>query len=244
MKLNLSVNYNYSESDFKLPVTDTLGNEIGTETVSSIQRGYGLNGMIVKSAGRHWGVGTKLSASYSSFSNQALNARIAPALEYDIFPYNQSTRQLLTLHYEIGLSRLNYLTQTLYGRFNQTLFDETATVSTSVKETWGSVNVSLEAANYLYDFRKNHLSLFGGANLNVYRGLSISFSGNVSLQHDQLALPLSSATAQEILLQQHQLASSFSYFTFFGFSFNFGSIFNNVVNPRFGGSSGGMMIMM
>ncbi|HWZ27511.1 MAG TPA: hypothetical protein VNX15_03065 [Gemmatimonadales bacterium] len=243
-KINLSVNYNYNESDFKLPVDDTLGNEIGTETVSSFTRGYGANAMIVRSVGRHWGIGAVGSVNNSTFSNQRLWTRVAPALEYDFFPYSQSTRQLITLHYELGASWFDYYVETLYGKTRQRLFDQTLTLSATAKETWGTVNASLQGQTYLYDLRKNHLTFFGGTSLNLYRGLSISVQGSVSLQHDQLSIPLAGATPQEILLQQHQLASSFSYFTFFGFSFNFGSIFNNIVNPRFGSSSGGMMIMM
>lgn len=244
-KLNLSVNYNYSETDFKLPVYDTLGAQTGTETVSSFSRGYGANALFVRTVGRHWGVGVVGSLSNSTFSNQRQWVRAAPALEYDFFPYSQSTRQLVTLHYEIGGSRFDYYQETLFGKTRQTLFDQSLTLSASVKQPWGSVNASVQGANYLYDFRKNHLTFFGGTSLNVYRGLSFQLQGNVSLQHDQLSIPQSGATAQEILLQQHQLASSFSYFAFFGLSFNFGSIFNNVVNPRFGNSGGGgMMIMM
>jgi len=243
-KFSLSVNYNYNESDFKLPVDDTLGNEIGTETVASISRGYGWNGLIVKSVGRHWGIGAVGLLSNSTFSNQKLWYRFAPAVEYDFFPYSQSTRQLVTLHYEVGASRYHYYEQTLYGKTQQTLFDQTLTLAATVKQTWGSVNASVQGATYLYDLRKNHLTFFGSTSLNLYRGLSFQLSGNVSLQHDQLSIPLAGATAQEILLQQHQLASSFSYFAFFGLSFNFGSIFNNVVNYHFGSSGGGIIMMM
>jgi hypothetical protein len=169
---------------------------------------------------------------------------VAPALEYDFFPYSQSTRQLLTLHYELGATRYNYITQTIFGKHNETLYDETLTLSAVVKETWGSVNASVEGAHYLHDFSKHHLTFFGGASLNLYRGLSLSFSGSVSFLHDQLGIPAEDVTAQDVLLQQHQLASSFQYFTFFGLSFNFGSIFNNIVNQRFGGSSGGFTITM
>jgi len=244
-KINLSVNYNYSETDYKLPVYDSItGDQIGTQTLSSFSRGYGANALVVKSLGRHWGLGVVGSLTNSTFSNWHLWSRAAPAAEYDFFPYSQSTRQLLTLHYEIGVNQFDYYQETLYGKSRQTLFDQALTLSASVKETWGSVNASVQGANYLYDFRKNHLTFFGGTSLNLYRGLSFQIQGNLSQQHDQLAIPLAGATAQEILLQQHQLASSFSYFAFFGFNFSFGSIFNNVVNPRFGNSGGGIIISM
>ncbi len=37
------------------------------------------------------------------------------------------------------------------------------------------------------------------------------------------------------LLRQRQLLTGYQYFFNFGFGYSFGSIFNNIVNPRFGG---------
>ncbi|HET7604058.1 MAG TPA: hypothetical protein VFK36_13630, partial [Gemmatimonadales bacterium] len=54
---------------------------------------------------------------------------------------------------------------------------------------------------------------------------------------DQLYLPAAGLTPEEILLQQQELATDYRYFISAGFSYSFGSIFNNVVNPRFGSGS-------
>ena len=43
-----------------------------------------------------------------------------------------------------------------------------------------------------------------------------------------------------MLLRQRQLPSGYQYFLNFGISYPFGSIFNNIVNPRFGGVSRGV----
>jgi hypothetical protein len=60
------------------------------------------------------------------------------------------------------------------------------------------------------------------------------------MMHDQLALVKGGATREEILLKRKELASTYTYFTYFGLSYTFGSIYNNVVNPRFGNRSRGM----
>jgi hypothetical protein len=44
-------------------------------------------------------------------------------------------------------------------------------------------------------------------------------------------------------LRLRQLATSYTYFINLGLSYSFGSIFNNIVNPRFGGTSGGFTII-
>jgi len=46
---------------------------------------------------------------------------------------------------------------------------------------------------------------------------------------------LGSATEEEILLEQRQLATQYDYFLSLGLRYTFGSIYSNVVNPRFGG---------
>jgi hypothetical protein len=68
--------------------------------------------------------------------------------------------------------------------------------------------------------------------------------GNYGWIRDQLYLPGGDYTEAEILLRQRAVATSFSYFTSFGVSYRFGSIFNNVVNPRFGGGGGGGMMII
>ncbi len=52
-------------------------------------------------------------------------------------------------------------------------------------------------------------------------------------RRDQLSLRRGSATSEEILVRQRELATGYQVEVGFGFSYSFGSIFNNVVNPRF-----------
>jgi hypothetical protein len=52
---------------------------------------------------------------------------------------------------------------------------------------------------------------------------------------DQLNLPAGEATPEEILLQQRELATDFRFSTSLSITYTFGSIYSNVVNPRFGG---------
>ena len=54
--------------------------------------------------------------------------------------------------------------------------------------------------------------------------------------HDQIYLAKAGLTRQEVLLRQGQLATSYSAFLFAGLNYTFGSVLNNVVNPRFSGA--------
>ena len=68
----------------------------------------------------------------------------------------------------------------------------------------------------------------------IARGLSVNFNAEVSSVHDQIWLPQRQSDDEEILLGNAALPTSFDYEVGFGFSYRFGSIYNNVVNPRFG----------
>ncbi len=103
-----------------------------------------------------------------------------------------------------------------------------------VKEPWGSVGVELRGSNYLHDFRKNNLRFESGLSLRVFKGLSFNISGEFSRVRDQLALPAGGATKEEILLELKRLKTSYDLSLQMGFSYRFGSIYSNVVNPRFG----------
>jgi hypothetical protein len=59
-------------------------------------------------------------------------------------------------------------------------------------------------------------------------------SGSFAFVHDQISLPLGVSTLEDVLLQRKMQATDYSYYTYFGFTYTFGSIYNNVVNPRFG----------
>jgi hypothetical protein len=51
--------------------------------------------------------------------------------------------------------------------------------------------------------------------------------------NDQLALPRGDASLEDILLDRRRLATSYRATGNMGLSYTFGSIFSNVVNPRF-----------
>ncbi|MCT4587048.1 MAG: hypothetical protein N4A71_04440 [Carboxylicivirga sp.] len=55
-----------------------------------------------------------------------------------------------------------------------------------------------------------------------------------NITHNQVHLPGGGLSIDELLLRQKQALSGYNYYTSIGFSYTFGSMFNPVVNPRFG----------
>ncbi len=67
----------------------------------------------------------------------------------------------------------------------------------------------------------------------MIKGLSFRVFSYVSMIHDQLSLPKRQLTEEEIILQKRLLATQYSYYVSLGLSYTFGSIYSNIVNPRF-----------
>jgi hypothetical protein len=237
-KIRLSLNANYNESSFTYEVTRASGT---TESITtkSFSRGQNFNALIVRSITDHWSFGGFGSAFTSTYTNAKLSWNLAPAIEYNLFPYSQSTRQQLRFLYRVGFTSARYYEETIFDRTQETLWNQSLSVSLDLRQPWGSVNTSVEGSHYLHDFGKRRLSVSTGLSLRLIEGLSLNLFGNYSRINDQLALRKGRASQEEVLLQRRQLATSYNYYAFVGLGYTFGSIYNTIVNPRFGDSGGG-----
>ena len=230
-KIDLRTWYNYGIETF----------EIDDDIIESKNNSKSFNTLIVKSINDHWSYGGKYYIGSSSYSNLKLSTEIMPGIEYDIYPYSESTRRQLRLLYSIGYKYSFYIDTTIYDKMQEGHFQHSIEAAYEIVQKWGSINVGIEYSNYLHDWSKNNLSVDGFIDLRIAKGLSVNFGGGASLIHDQLGLVKGGATPEEVLLRRKELATQFEYFTMFGFTFTFGSIYNNVVNPRFGNAGGGGM---
>ncbi len=194
-----------------------------------------FSSLIVKSIGDHMAVGLKSGISSSSYSNIKSNYWVQPAIEYNLFPYELSSRRQLRFSYFIGYNGRNYVDTTIYNKIDEDLFRQTFAIAYKVKEKWGSAYTSVSAKSYFHDFEKNSLAIYSGLYYRVWKGLSLSVSGNYSIINDRLSIAKGDATLEEILLRQRQQATAYRYQFRLGLSFTFGSMFNNVVNPRLKG---------
>jgi hypothetical protein len=232
-KINLRARYNYSIEKF----------DIDDDIIESENNSTSFSSLIVKSISDHWSYGGSFYLGSSSYSNLDLSSNIMPGIEYDLFPYSESTRKQLRLLYSIGYSYANYTDTTIYNKTKEGHFQQSFSVAYEVVQKWGSIDVNAEYSNYMHDWSKNNLSIYGFMDLRIAKGLSVNIGGGASLIHDQLGLVKGGATTEEVLLRRKELATQFQYWTSFGFTYTFGSIYNNVVNPRFGNHGGGGMMM-
>lgn len=223
-KLRMSLSANYNESNF----------EVDGEKISSYSDRKSFNGLYVKSISDHWSIGTWITASSSTYSNIDIALSPAPAVEYNLFPYSESTRRQLCFLYRLGYSFRRYREETIYDKLSENLLSESLSVTLELKERWGSISGSVEGSHYFHDLSKYRVEIYSDLELRIFKGVSLNLFGVFSLIHDQLSLPKGEATLDEVLLQRKELETNFDYFVSIGFSYTFGSVYSNVVNPRFG----------
>lgn len=187
----------------------------------------------VKSINNHWSAGGQAYIQTSSYSNYDLSIRLSPGIEYDIFPYSESTRKIFTILYQAGVEINNYAEETTRFKNKEMVGFHAISTSISIIQKWGSLSGTLSWRNYLFDWSYNRIRFYTDANIRIFKGLSFNIYGSVASVHDQISLPRGSATLEDVLLRRKMQATEYTFSTSFGFSYTFGSIYNNVVNPRF-----------
>lgn len=190
--------------------------------------------LFVKSINDHWSWGYDMDVRSSTYQNIEIGVSVYPSIEYNLFPYEESNRRQLRFLYGMGYKYNDYLDTTLYNKLEEGHLHQRLTVAYEVQEKWGSIETSIRASNYFHDFGFNNVRLYSSLRLRLFKGFSVSLSGSFAMIHDQLSLVKEDVSSEDILLHQKEIATQYNYWGSVGISYTFGSIYNNVVNPRFG----------
>jgi hypothetical protein len=228
-KSKFESNFNlYNEKD---KITYKFG-DTDTTYISTYEQKYAYLSY-VKSINNHWSAGASMTTQSYPYSNYDLSVKIAPGIEYDIFPYTESTRRILTFLYRAGVEINNYTEETSRFKLKETVAFHSLSAYMSYIQKWGSISSTLTWSNYFFDWSYNKLRLYTYASLRLFKGISFNISGQVTMVHDQIYLPRGDMALEDVLLQRKAQKTTYTYYTSIGFSYTFGSIYNNVVNPRF-----------
>lgn len=203
----------------------------------SFNNGSYASATIVNSLNEHWSIGGEANYTSSTYSNYDATFDISPAIEFDIFPYSSSTTKLLTFFYKIGPEYSIYTDTTIFDKKEELLLRNRLDISLSLKQKWGSVSMGINGSNYFHDLTKNSAGCFASIDWSIIEGLTLSGFFTVDLVNDQLNLSKGELSDEEILLQLTERQTDYNFYTFFGLTYTFGSIYNNVVNPRFEGGN-------
>jgi len=194
--------------------------------------------LVAYSIADHWSVGVTAQVARQTQNNQQVQVSGSPAIEYSFFPYEEATRRSLTVFYTIGPVWQDYIERTVYNEYYELRYEQSLEVSFDTNQPWGDAGFSVRASHYLHDFDLYNRSLEGRVSYRVTRGVNVFANGNISWLTDQIFLPARGVTDDQALLNLRRQATDKEYGFSVGVGFQFGSIFNNVVNNRFRGIPG------
>ncbi len=216
-------NYNY----------DRFEREEGT--ITSTARRDGFTSYAVRSISPHWSAGAYGDVLTSTYSNVDWRYRFMGAMEWSLYPYREANRRQLTVAYRLGASHITYRDSTIYNEIEEVLPQHLLNAGYEVVQPWGEVEIGVNASQYLHDLSRYSLQFDAELEIRITRGLSVEVGGFLELIHDQINLPKGNADLEDVLLRRRQLETNYEAGISFGFRYRFGSLLNNVVNPRFGG---------
>lgn len=224
-KTRIALNQSYSQNNFELDSVTTF---------VTIQRSYGGNLLHALSLNDHWSVGGRFNFGSSTYDNFLRSFRVFPAIEYNVFPYSQSTRRQVRFEYNLGYARFDYRDTTIFDRIREQMPLQRLIISASATERWGSADVRMITTSYLHDTDKFRIGGRGDLSWRIFKGFNLNVFGGYEYMKDQFYLAKRDFTPEQILTRQFRLPSNYYYYGSVGVSYTFGSILNNVVNPRFG----------
>ncbi len=228
LKINLGYDYDFNRRAFKN--IDSLGNE---STDVFITRGQRFNGRLVKSLSDHWSAGIFTEAFSSSRNNIDLAIEGSPALEYNIFPYHEYAQHEISFLFLVSGSYRHYDEITIFNETSEFLLRPQIRSRMDFTQPWGEIEGRLNLSTFMHDLSKNRVDMRLEFDFRIFRGLDLSIDGSYSLINDQLSIPKGDISDAEQLLNLRQQLTSYSYGGSIGIEYSFGSIYNNVVNPRF-----------
>ena len=225
MKFRLYAGTNFNHRRYEIP---------DEEPIISDSKRKNASLSVFKSIDGHWSWGGGTSLYSSTYDNARLYASIGPSVEYNIFPYAEATRRELRLQYRINFTLRDYYEVTIFGKEKENLFSQALQIVLEIKEPWGSIGASVQGSTFVPDLKYNNLRADLGVYINLFRGFSFNIGGRYSRIRDQLSLPGREYSPEEILLELKRLATGYDLSFEIGVNYRFGSIYSNVVNPRFG----------
>ena len=214
----MSVRTSEYDSDDETYYTENISNYLSTSVVNSLST--------------RWSAGTFVSYENSNYRNILYSISIKPAIEYNIFPWDISDRKVFTIAYYVGPEWKSYYEETVFGKLNENLWRQNLRLNLQLVQTWGEIEAGLNASHYLNDLTKSRLTLDTELSVRIFRGFSVNFDFRAENIHDQISLPKSEASLEDILLNRVKLPSSYELYTGVGVRIQFGSIYNNIVNNR------------
>ena len=223
--------------NFDTYIRESIDDETGevTKTRTDVKKDkWDYRSLNVKSINDHWSVGLRTRIGADNTRNLNLEIQVYPAIEYNIFPYHESSKKQMRFLYSLGFVYNDYVEITIYESLEDRLLEQNFDIAMQVRQKWGSTNFSLNASSFVPDFSKYMFRVEGDVRVRMFRGLEFRVRARASLIHNQIGLPKGDMTPEELYLNLRELKTTYKWDVRTGIVYTFGSLYNNVVNPRFG----------
>lgn len=222
-KIRLETNLNYDEDDYFYE----------GENIKTVKLDRNIHGFLAKSVSNHWSMGLYSEISSATYNNLKRKIVFQPAIEYDFFPYSLTEYRELFFQYKLGYSYNWYLDTTIYDKIEQPIIESEVGIKLRIYQYWGNIHTSLVAHEHIMDLSRYRINLDFHVNLNLLEGFALNVGGGYAKIADQISIPKTNLSLEDLLLQRREIATNYSYYVEIGFNYTFGSIYNNTVNPRF-----------
>ncbi len=212
----------YSETNNKT-IQDTIN--------IKVTRSY-YAGRLIKSLNENWSAGVFTRLESNSFRNIDLMSRSTLAIEYNVFPWSELSKKQFTINYHIGYLYQKYTTLTIFDKGEDLIPIHSVRAEVRFNQPWGTIFNRLEYAQFIDNAERKNLDWEFNVNVRLFKGLAARVSGGYEIVRDQVNLAKGETTFEDIITKQREVATAFDAYLRVGFSYTFGSIFNNAVNQR------------
>jgi hypothetical protein len=228
LKIESEHDFTYSESRLIFPINDS-----DFYSINTFYRSLNSSNLIVKSLGDHFGIGGIANFRNNPLYNLDFQMKLGPAVEYNIFKYTDATHKQCRFLYNLSNEQSHYTDTTIYNKVKENLYKHNLTIMFKYIKPWGDFNAVLNGSGYIDDFSCYSLGASSLTNIRITNGLTFNISVGLNMYRDQISQRKGTATPEEVLTYQKKMVSKYDYSINFGFTYRFGSKFNNTVNPRF-----------
>lgn len=194
---------------------------------------WSSSALVVRSLSPHWSIGFRAGASSVTRLNRDLAYEFSPAVEWNYYPWSEATRRRIVVLYTTGWEYQDYDEITVFQKESEHLWNHRVDLQLRLQEAWGEARFGTEFQQFLQYLDEYSFQVNGRVNFRIIRGLGVSLESNYEIIRNQRFLSGAGLSPEEILTSRRALATGSRFSLELGLSFNFGSIFNNIVNARF-----------
>ncbi len=131
-KFQTSLYYSKNNSVFKLS---------DEETVHNLRKRYFSSTEFVKSVTQHLSIGVRSFVGSSTFKNIDVEAKIKPAIEYNLFPYSENSTRRFSILYSLGPEFNNYQTVTIFNKEKEIIGQHSVDLEFRQNRNWGNLAI-------------------------------------------------------------------------------------------------------